>query len=422
MSKKIIYAVLVAFLLSSCLSDNRIVFYNSLDIERIDEAIVITKNELASKIRLKQGMWPVFSYEGQLIPTQADDLDGDGKWDEITLMADFLPKEEKTLEVDFFHPSQYPKFTKRTNLRLGILQKDGTYKEVDKYSAPRCDDGFEVIAQAEGVTWENDKMGFRVYFDCRNVKDLFGKLKPEMIADKAGTPELGSYHVLADWGMDILHCGSSLGAGGLALFCNDSLIRLGSTEVYEYQKIIEGPLRSVFELRYQGWHIGNGRQLEAVERISLYPGKYWFRSDVTVSGAPEESLIATGIVTTFLKKQPFEFNHSGFTCLGTHDRQSLNDDELGMAVLVSQEEAGKAGRTSDIDYFKLGFQTVEEKNFSNVISETCYLPQKFTNGKPARHYFFAAWGLERDDWKTAEGFQAYIKSEARKLSERIRIY
>ncbi len=110
---------------------------------------------------------------------------------------------------------EYPQFEKRTNLRLGIKQEDGIYQEVDNYRALPCNDGFEIIAQAESVNWENDKIAFRVYFDCRNVKDLFGKLKSEMIIDKIQTPELPSYHELADWGMDVLHCGSSSGSGGL---------------------------------------------------------------------------------------------------------------------------------------------------------------------------------------------------------------
>ena len=143
------------------------------------------------------------------------------------------------------------------------------------YKALPCIDSFEIIAQGESVNWENDKIGFRNYFDCRNVKDLFGKRMPRMIADIIHTPELGDYHTLADWGMDVLHCGSSLGSGGIALLKNDSLFRLGSTEVYEYHKVVEGPVRSVFMLRYEGWDV-DGEMLAAVERISIYPGKYWF--------------------------------------------------------------------------------------------------------------------------------------------------
>ena len=59
--------------------------------------------------------------------------------------------------------------------------------------------------------------------------------------------------------------------GRIALLRNDSLYRLGSTQDYEYYKLAEGPVRSVFELRYKGWMI-EGDTLEAVERISIYPG------------------------------------------------------------------------------------------------------------------------------------------------------
>jgi hypothetical protein len=226
---------------------------------------------------------------------------------------------------------------------------------------------------------------------------------------------MGSYHNLSDWGMDVLHCGSSLGSGGLAILKNDSLFRLGSTEVYEYQKIIEGPVRSIFELRYSGWDV-NGEKLKAVERITIYPGKYWFESDVTIIGCSEGDQIVTGIVTSHLKREPFEFKSGNFQCIGTHDVQSLNNDELGMAVIVPLAEAGKIGRTTDINFFKLGFETVVEKGFSNIISETYYIGQKCKSNIPAKHYFFSVWGLDKEQWKTEEGFRKYITEEAEKLS------
>ena len=229
---------------------------------------------------------------------------------------------------------------------------------------------------------------------------------------------MGSYHELSDWGMDVLHCGSSLGSGGLALLKYDSLYRLGSTEVYEYRKVTEGPVRSVFDLIYKGWNV-DGDELQAVERISIYPGNYWFKSDVTVTGCPEGSQIVTGIVTSHLKREPFRFEAADFQCIGTHGVQSLNNDELGMAVLVPLKEAGKIGRTTDINFFKLGYETVVEKGFSNIISETYYIGQKCKSGVAAKHYFMAVWGLEKDQWKTEEGFRKYISEEAEKLSNPI---
>jgi hypothetical protein len=100
--------------------------------------------------------------------------------------------------------------------------------------------------------------------------------------------------------------------------------------------------------------------------------------------------------------------------------QSLNNDELGMAAIVPLSEAGKIGRTTDINFFKLGYETVPEKSFSQIISETYYIGQNCTSGQPAKHYFFSVWGLDKDQWKTEEGFRKYISEEAEKLSEPIR--
>ncbi|MFA5588225.1 MAG: DUF4861 domain-containing protein [Mariniphaga sp.] len=420
MNSKILVVLIISAFFFSCGKQVTLTFENPQNSLRMDEVIVLTKNELIQKAGLPEGQFPLFkNRDNSLVPFQLDDMDNDGNWDEVALLLNFNPNEKKEIVIELSDGTNYPpKFKKRTNLRLGITQEDGSFKEVDYYQALPCTESFEVIAQGESVNWENDKIGFRNYFDCRNVKDLFGKRKPEMIIDKIHTDELGDYHKLADWGMDVLHCGSSLGSGGIALLKDDSLFRLGSTEVYEYHKLTEGPVRSVFELRYDGWNV-DGEMLKAVEKISIYPGKYWFESDVTVTGCPEGSQIVTGIVTTYLKRDPFAYKVGNFQCIGTHDIQSENNDELGMAVIVPLAESGKIGRTSDINFFNLGYKTVPEKGFSNIISETYYIGQKCTSGKPGKHYFFAVWGLDKDQWKTEEGFRKYISEEAEKLSEEI---
>lgn len=414
--KKIFFNLIIVFTLFACKKEAGFTLENPLNVARTDEAIILSRAQVEQKLELKEAMLPLFKTgDGQVIPSQVDDLDGDGIWDEVVLLLDFSASETIKVNAELILADEYPQFEIRTNLSLKIKQEDGSYKEFDNYRALPCSDGFEVIAMAESVSWENDKIAFRNYFDCRNVKDLFGKLLPGMILDKIGTPEMGSYHNLSDWGMDVLHCGSSLGSGGLAILKNDSLFRLGSTEVYEYQKIVEGPVRSIFELRYSGWNV-NGEMMEAVERITIYPGKYWFESDVSINGCAEGDQIVTGIVTSHLKREPFEFKAGNFQCIGTHDIQSLNKDELGMAVLVPLTEAGKIARTTDINFFKLGYETVVEKGFSNIISETYYIGQKCKSNIPAKHYFFSVWGLDKEQWKTEEGFRKYITEESEKLS------
>jgi len=408
-------------ILFSCQKEKWITLNNPSSFKRIDEILVIKKADLEKSFSFLEGQAPVVFNNEVRLPSQVDDIDGDGKWDELAFLIDLNENEQATLKVEFVDFANYPTFEKRTNLRLGIKKGEHEFEEVDQYVAPNGLDGFPTIAQGESVSWENDKMGFRNYFDCRNVKDLFGKRKPGLIIDKIHTPDMGSYHELSDWGMDVLHCGSSLGAGGLAMLENDSLIRLGSTDVYEYQKVTEGPVRSVFDLIYKGWDV-NGQKLAATERISIYPGKYWFQSDVTVSGFEGEKQLATGIVTSMLKNEPYQFKtNNDYTAIATLDKQSLNNDELGMAVMLPTKEMIKINRTTDINFYKLGYQTVPDKGFSHIISETYYIAQKIANDVPSRHYFFAFWGLEDPKWKEIQNIKDYMSYEADKLSSPVTI-
>ena len=147
----------------------------------------------------------------------------------------------------------------------------------------------------------------------------------------------------------------------------------------------------------------------------LYPVAFYY-------GFSGEKQIVTGIVTSLLKSEPVDFEaNAEYHSIATLDVQSLNKDELGMAVLLKSNEVTKVARTTDIDFFSLGFKTVEEKKFSNVISQTYYVAQKINADVAARHYFLAVWGLENEKWKSMDNFKAYISSEAEFLSNPILI-
>lgn len=425
MKYSVLIFTIVAFIFSSCNEKKaQITVNNNSDVELSGKSVVVKRQYIERQYGELPEAKMVWLQEenGDRILAQLDDMDEDSKWDELFTQVDLGARQSKSFTIVFADSSSFADIEFLTNLRLGIKQDDGSFKEYDSYKALSCDDEFKVIAQGESVTCENDKIAFRNYFDCRNAKDLFGKRMRKMIIDDINSPEMGSYHVLADWGMDVLHCGSSLGAGGIAMLKNDSLYRLGAFDDYRYQKIVEGPLRSIFELRYKGWDV-DGELLDAVERISIYSGKYWFESDVTVNGSPEGTQIVTGIVTSHLKDKdkPFVFNVSEFKCAGTYGVQSMNEDELGMAVLLPKSEAGKIGQTTDINFYKLGYKTIPQKKFSNVISETFYVGQEFEKNKPAKHFFFAVWGLDLDRWKTKKGFTDYISEEAEILNANIEV-
>ncbi|PCH71227.1 MAG: hypothetical protein COC06_02245 [Bacteroidales bacterium] len=412
-----VVAVLASFL-SACTSSSVIELKNNTSQARKDAPVVISRADIQKLTgEIPVGKLPVVTDEkGTAIPSQVDDLDRDGKWDEIALVCDFEANEVKKMNVNFVSPEKMPEYTIRTNVRLGVGSIEEGFEGTDHAVSPKGYTGIPVIYQAESVSWENDVMGFRNYFDCRNAKDLFGKLEPEMIMDKIGTKESVSYHELSSWGMDVLHVGTSLGSGGLALFHNDSLYRLGSTDRFEFQLVTKGSVRSIFELNYNGWSV-DGKSLSAQEKITVWAGKYWFKSDVTVGGLDEEAELAVGIVTSYLKeKKPFSFAaNNQFEAVATHDIQSLNNDCLAMGILLPSDSKVRVGDAPVLS------EDVNGSRFNQPVGLTHFVTQKINNNKSATHYFFAAWELENKKWAEQENFENLMKSQADELSSPIAV-
>ena len=69
---------------------------NPLDINREDEALVLTRAQLNPTDKLLKPV--ITNGQGEYIPCQLDDLDGDGEWDELAFVYTFSPSEKTRLK------------------------------------------------------------------------------------------------------------------------------------------------------------------------------------------------------------------------------------------------------------------------------------------------------------------------------------
>lgn len=419
-SVKLAFIALAGIFFQGCQSNtSQLQVNNPLNVQRMDEPIVISRVELTNKIgEFPEGMVPlVKNSNGEAVPCQVDDIDGDGTWDELAFICNLQPKEQKLLKLVIVSKDSVPEFTKRTNIRLGIGSPKEGFKGVDHAFSPKGFEGKPIKYQAESVSWENDYIAFRDYFDIRNAKDLFGKTTNEMVMDKVGSPESGDYHQLSSWGMDILHVGPSLGSGGLAMFYQDSLYRLAASDIFEFKVVSRGPIRSIFELNFEGWHV-DGEDFTAQERITIWAGKHWFKSDVTISGFQDQREVATGIVTSdFKNKKPFQSKvGKNYTIVGTHDVQSLNDDFLGMGILLNSSQVVRIADAPHQKVIKLGEPGYAASRYIKSVGETHFVTQTINSGIPVSHYFFAVWEKENVKWRKQSQFEELMSQEADKLS------
>lgn len=387
-----------------------IVLTNELDIEQEDAPVIVSRYQLKN-IRNK---WPVVKdKEGAVIPSQLDDLDGDGEWDELVAVYSLQPRQQAELKVEWVE--QRPEYVKRTNIRFGKMTQPGKVEELasdwhDKYNLPR---GKGYPYQMDGVAWENDKVGFRHYFDGRNCRDVFGKRVADMVLDTVGIKPDGcpgdTYHVLQEWGRDILSVATSFGPGGLAIQKGDSLIRLGVTvgqttdnvDTTRFSVVAEGPVRSIFALDFIGWDV-DGFKVNVHQRITIWAGSYAYENRITTSELPDGCSLVTGLVRNN-NHQPLVEKSWGNKIRGmiTHDRQSYNKEYyMGMALLISEKQVEEVydipGKGKGIDY-------------------TWCVRMKPGNRNEYLYKVYATWELQDQRFADRDYFVSLMDKEARKM-------
>ena len=257
--------------------------------------------------------------------------------------------------------------------------------------------------QSEGPTWENDKVGFRIYLDTRNAKDIFGKTTSAIVLDTVGSYGDKYYHHLDPrWGMDILKVGKSLGAGSLAIKLSgldkkDTLIRLGGNTVDQtmYELVKNDAAEAVIRLHYKNWKVLN-RVYNLTEEISIKPGAYYYESKVTLNGLKGDEKLVSGIVN--FKASQFNTLNSGDNwVLYTHDKQSERNDYLGMAIMTHTQFTPVAGETP--------------KN-SDGVSDTYTVEFDIKNNQPLVFRFYAGWEQTDKRFADKEYFRSMLHREA----------
>ncbi|WP_157974321.1 DUF4861 family protein [Lewinella sp. IMCC34183] len=287
--------------------------------------------------------------------------------------------------------------TGTTNIRMARATASGDWEEVEEVTRDPDHLGQEIPFkyQMEGPAWENENVGFRLYFDERNGIDIFGKLTHDMVLDGVGVNRDDgkdqNYHNLNDWGMDVLKVGNSLGAGSIGLMIGDSVYRLGDAREEHFRRLEEGPKGSRFLLDYRGWEVA-GRSLDLQWEISIEPGTWGYESSVTLTGLRGDEELLTGIVNLH-SDTVYTETTSGRYVMYTYGPQAELDKTLGMAVTADEAEVLGQG---------------EFGPDATPIGSTYYLRLRLVNGEPTTYRFTAGWEPGNPDFADRKAFAGAI--------------
>ncbi len=259
------------------------------------------------------------------LPSQADDLDGDGKYDEIAFQIDLGPHQTRIVTIAYGETAAMlrirSKYPQRTNAKFAT--------------------------RYEGPGWESEETAWRIYFDARNAIDLYGKRRPGLYLDLFSAPEY-VYHMEGPFGRDIYGIGKALGVAGIGALIDGKALPVAEVAERKWRVAAAGPVRSVLELEYKGWKIG-GKTVDLTSRITQWAGEHGFDHRITiangdgltlVTGLPYKSAVADlkpaiaqiGALATWGPQVVLDGNKA--------QTSDLPGENLGVAVLLRQDEAG----------------------------------------------------------------------------------
>jgi len=205
------------------------------------------------------------------LPSQADDLDGDNKYDEIAFQIELKPKQTRIVTIAYGEAATMQR-----------LRGDYPKRTAAKFTM-----------KFDGLAWESEVNAWRIYFDKRNAIDLFGKRRPGLYLEMFGAPEY-VYHWESPLGRDIYRIGDAIGIGAVAALVDGKVVKVSDVAERKWRIISAGPVRVIVELSYKGWKVG-GREVNLISRMTQWAGKHGFEHRITVEGANGLTLV-TGVV------------------------------------------------------------------------------------------------------------------------------
>src|ERR1017187_7967453 len=254
------------------------------------------------------------------LPSQADDLDSDGKLDELVFQIDLGPSQTRIVTIAYGDQAAIQRLRGRYPARTAM-----------KFST-----------RYEGLGWESEDIAWRIYFDKRNAIDIYGKRRPGLYLDVFSAPQY-VYHLESPLGRDIFKVDPTLGVGSVAAIVNGKATPVADVAERKWRVLASGPVRSIGEYEFKGWKVG-GKTIDMVSRFTQWAGEHGFHHRITVSDGAGLELAAAlprkpGIDIDMDAMEPHDpdvivtWGHQVVIPGTTAGSAELPDEDLGLALV-----------------------------------------------------------------------------------------
>lgn len=229
-------------------------------------------------------------------------------------------------------------FKERVHAQMWLKNPDKTLRAVDSVASDK-DDMYHRLHH-HGPAFESEYAAYRIYFDKKQTIDTYGKKRPRL--ELAETMWYPSDEQLArGYGHDNLRVFGSVGVGTLKGWDAEKrkMVHITDFKRREARILAKGPIRTVVEMRVEGWRYG-GREITMTSRYILYAGHSDVRVENRIEGDYRGLVFTTGVMKMAESKEYKKDNV--IAAFGRdfpeNDTLKWERERVGLAVAVPQKQ------------------------------------------------------------------------------------
>lgn len=358
---------------------------NSLDVPRVDVPVVISLTELLPGVDISCA---TVMDGDNVLACQLDDLDGDGRADELAFVVDVDANAAKSLTVTLSDVGEQAEYTPRVWADLLLrTPKKGENVRIREVTVPG-DVNFYNMPYGHGPMFESELVGYRVYFNPKQTLDPYGKFQKRLeLVDCMFYPT--DEQLAQGFGDDVLLAGNSCGVGAFKGWVGNQATHIEPVKSRTMRLVSAGPVRTIVEAVADDWAY-QGDKLDMLNRYTLYAGHRDVQVDVMFDRPLADQVFATGVER--VKGNETVSWHDGEGLVASWGRHwPVNDtvkyakETIGIATCVPRRYV--RGYVEDPENF---LYTVSAPGESALRYHTMFTSRKETFGYPDSEAWFAA--------------------------------
>ena len=315
---------------------------NPSKLDKSNEPVVLTLSpaqQAANYLSATVCVWDEDTQTEVEIPSQLDDLDGDGTNEEVVFLLDIPGREERTVTVDLSQAAKPGRYPAQVYAEMLLSDKSKGHKPIQSLTVPGHVNVYNNLHH-HGPAFESALVAYRIYFDERQTVDIYGKRKQQLEIGQTQfypTPE----HLANGYGDDILWAGTTCALGTFRGYTDNKPSYIQPVRSRTESILAYGPLRTVVEIHDEDWQYGDNK-LDLTLRYTLYGGHRDVQVDVSIKG---EKPISEPFCTGLIKVDNCQTytDHTGTAAVwgdnwpaGKKDTLNRKKEVLGMAVSIPQ--------------------------------------------------------------------------------------